>query len=127
MLQGRQSLIDGQALLLLLLLLLLLRGNLQKEISEPMNLMDPEAGDGIRYGFSKNLRLKPGTHRIVVALPDDGIAVEREISLNEGDLNQLAVEPVYSSAPVKKRPGISTTSFKQGIRSLRLNLYGRDL
>lgn len=111
--------VDGQAALL--------RGNLQKENSEPMKLVDPEAGDGIRYRFSKNLRLKPGTHRIVVALPDDGIAVEREITLTEGKVNHLVVEPVYSSAPGKRRPGVSTTSFKQGIRTIKLTFNGQDL
>lgn len=111
--------IDGQAVLLL--------GNLQKENSEPMKLVDPEAGDGIRYRFSKNFRLKPGTHRIVVALPDDGIAVEREIALTEGKVNHLVVEPVYSTTPGKRRPGVSTTSFKQGIRTIRLTFNGQDL
>ena len=111
--------IDGQAVLL--------RGNLQKENSEPMKLVDPEAGDGIRYRFSKNLRLKSGTHRIVVALPDDEIAVEREITLVEGNVNHLVVEPVYSSTAGKRRLGVSTTSFKQGIRTIRLTLNGHDL
>lgn len=112
--------IDGQAVLL--------RGNLQKENSEPMKLVDPEAGDGIRYRFSKNLRLKSGTHRIVVALPDDGIAVEREITLVEGNVSHLVVEPIYSTKPGKRRPGMyGTTSFTEGIRSLRVMLNGKEI
>jgi len=111
--------IDGQAVLL--------QGNIQKENSEPMNRVDPEAGDGVRYRFSKNLRLKPGNHRIVVALPGDEIAVEREITLVEGDVNSLILEPIYSTNPGKKRPGInSATSFKEGIRTIRLILNGRE-
>jgi hypothetical protein len=111
--------IDGQAVLL--------RGSLQKESSEPVSLVDPEAGDGVRYRFSKNLRLKAGKHRVVVALPDDEIAVEREITLVEGSVNNLILEPVYSTSPGKKRPGINNdTSFKEGIRSIRLTLNGGE-
>lgn len=112
--------IDGQAVTL--------QGNLQKENSEPMKLVDPEAGDGIRYRFSRNLRLKAGPHRVVVALPDDEIAVAREITLNEGDRNSLMVEPIYSTKPGKRRPGMySTTSFTEGIRSLRLMLNDKEI
>jgi len=112
--------IDGQAVLL--------RGSLQKENREPMKLVDPEAGDGIRYRFNKSLRLKAGTHRIVVALPDDGIAIEREITLTEGNVNRLVLDPIYSTKPGKRRVGTyGTTGFMEGIRSIRLNLNDRDL
>jgi hypothetical protein len=111
--------IDGQAVLL--------QGNMQKENSESMKMADPEAGDGIRYRFSKNLRLKAGSHRIVVALPDGDIAVEREISLTEGNVNNLVMEPVYSTAQGKRQSGINiATSFKEGIRTIRLLLNGRE-
>lgn len=110
--------IDGQAVLL--------QGTLHQENSGPMNQVDPEAGNGIRYRFSKNLRLKAGIHKVVIALPDDEIAVAREITLNEGDRNSLVVEPIYSTKPGKRRPGMySTTSFTEGIRSLRVMLNGK--
>ena len=112
--------IDGQAVLL--------RGNLQNENSESRGLVDPEAGDGIRYRFSKNFRLKAGTHRVVVALPDDEIAVAREITLVEGNMNNLVLEPIYSTKPGKRRLGVySTTSFREGIRAFRLMLNGREI
>lgn len=112
--------INGQAVLL--------RGNLQSENSESRGVVDPEAGDGIRYQFSKNLRLKAGAHRIVVALPDDGIAVAREITLVEGSMNNLVLEPIYSTKPGKRRLGTySTTSFIEGIRSLRVMLNGKEI
>ena len=112
--------IDGQAVLL--------QGTLQKENSEPMKLVDPEAGDGIRYRFSKNLRLKAGLHKLVVALPDDEIAVAREITLKEGDHNSLEVEPIYSTKPGKRQPGTyTTTNFREGIRSLRIMLNGKEV
>lgn len=112
--------IDGQAVML--------KGELQKENSEPMKQVDPEAGDGIRYRFSKNLRLKAGPHKVVVALPDDEIAVAGEITLSEGYRNSLVVEPIYSTKPSKRRPGMySTTSFTEGISSLRLKLNGKEI
>jgi hypothetical protein len=111
--------IDGQTVLL--------RGSVQMENSEPRGLADPEAGEGIRYRFNKSLRLKAGTHRIVVAIPDDGIAVAREITLVEGNGNNLVLEPIYKTTPGMRRPGAgSTTSFKEGIRGFRLTLNGRN-
>jgi hypothetical protein len=110
--------IDGQAVLL--------RGNLQEENSEPRKLADPEAGDGIRYRFSKSLRLKAGIHRMVVAIPDDGIVVEKNITLNEGSSNDLVLEPIYKTTPGMRRPWAgSTTRFMDGIRDVRLMLNDR--
>lgn len=112
--------VDGQALIL--------RGNLQQEKTEPMKLADPEAGEGIRYRFSKTLRMKPGAHKIVVALTDDGVAVERELVLNEGVVNSLSIEPVYSTKPGKMRPGsFGLTSFMEGVRSISLTLNNKEL
>ena len=112
--------IDGQAVLL--------QGTLYKENREPMKLVDPEAGDGIRYRFNKNLRLKAGTHKVVVALPDDGVAVAREITLSEGNPDSMIVEPIYRTTPGKRKPGIySTTGFFEGIRSLRVILNGKEI
>jgi hypothetical protein len=112
--------IDGQAVQL--------QGTLRSENSEPMKLVDPEAGDGIRYLFSKILRLKAGTHRVVVALPDDEVAVAREITFSDGTPNSLVVEPIYSTKPGKKMPGTySTTNFREGIRSLRIMFNGKEL
>jgi len=112
--------IDGQAVLL--------SGILQKENSEPRGIVDPEAGDGIRYRFSQTLRLKAGPHRIVVGLPEDTVAVKKEITLVEGAVNNLVVEPKYGSKPGMRRPrAYSTTSFTEGIRSIHLTLNGREI
>ena len=111
--------IDGQAVQL--------QGNLYKENIEPRGLRDPEAGEGIRYRFSKILRLKAGTHKIVVAIPEDGIAVEREITLSEGN-NNLFLEPVYGSSTDKQRPGFyGVTSFTEGIKSFGVVLNGKSI
>jgi hypothetical protein len=112
--------IDGQALRL--------SGDLQTENTEARGMRDPEAGAGVRYGFSKTLRLKAGTHKIIVALPDDNVAAEREITLSEQSSNNLAVEPGYGAASGQRRPGFTgSTSFKEGVKRLWLSLNGEDL
>jgi len=112
--------IDGQATVL--------RGILQQENSEPAKLVDPEAGNGIRYRFSKSLRLKAGSHKIIVAIPHDGVAVEKEVNLVEGSANSLVLEPVYYSAPVTRRSSAyGATHFKKGIRGIRLTLNGQGI
>jgi len=111
--------IDGQALKL--------QGDLQGE-NTPRDLENPEAGDGIRYRFSKKLRLKAGTHSIMVALPDEGIAIEREINLSDRSDNFLVVEPVYGASSDKQRPGFyGLTSFKEGIKQVRPTLNGKAI
>lgn len=105
-----------------------IEGTLKEEISDQRGIRDPEAGAGIRYHFSRNLRLKAGTHKIVIVMIEDEIAVERQITLADGSLNSLVLEPVYSTKPGKRRPGAySTTSFTEGIRSFRLVLNGREI
>lgn len=119
--------IDGQAISL--------RGNLQKENRDLKGQTSPESGDGIRYSFSTKLRLKAGTHKIFAAIPDDGIALTREISLEEGEMNNLVLEPLYnhekklSRNSADRRPGIgiSNTSFKEGLGGIRFILNGRKI
>ncbi len=72
--------------------------------------------------------MKAGPHRIVVGLPEDTIAVKKEITLVEGAVNNLVVEPKYGSKPGMRRPrAYSTTSFMEGIRSIHLTLNGREI
>lgn len=100
--------IDGQAVVL--------RGTLREE------------ADGVTYRFGKNLRLKAGDHRIVVALPGDGIAVEKEIALAEGDANHLVLEPIYGAVTEKKRPSAYRISgFEEGIKGISLTFNGRSI
>jgi hypothetical protein len=102
-------------------------GTLRDENLEPRGFRDPEAGEGIRYVFRKTVRLKTGTHRIVVVLPGDNIAIEREISLSQG-INNLVLEPVYGAVAAKRRPGFyGVTSFYEGIRGFSVIFNGRPI
>ena len=112
--------IDGQAVQL--------QGSLREENVEQRGLRDEEAGEGIRYLFEKKLRSKAGTHKIVIAIPADDLAVEREITLPEGSSNSLVLEPIYRGASVKRRPGFyGVKSFKEGIGGLRVLLNGKPI
>lgn len=104
------------------------QGALLGENSEPRGLIDPEAGDGIRYQFKENLRLRAGLHTISLEIPEDGIAVTREVTLVAGEVNNLVVKPLYGQNPGMRRSGsITPTSFKQGIKGVRLFLNGREI
>jgi len=87
---------------------------------------DPEAGDGMRYQFSRNLRIKAGPHKIAIAIPAEGIVIEREIFLAEGRGNNLTLEPVYGVKAGKKRLGVyGENSFKEGIRGFKIVVNGQ--
>lgn len=104
-----------------------LQASLQSE-KTGANLADPEAGAGVMYRFSKAIRLKAGEHKVVLALPGDELAIERQVTLTEGSSNSLILEPVYRQAPGKRRPGYyGVTTFKEGIKGLRLLLNEKPL
>ena len=112
--------IDGQAVQL--------QGSLQEENSGSNGLRDVEAGEGTRYRFNKKLRLKSGTHKVILAIPADDLAVERVITLAEGSSNSLVLEPVYRQTPGKRRPGFyGKTSYKEGIKGISLILNDKPL
>ena len=111
--------IDGQATTL--------KGRMSKESSEARPIRDPEEGEGIRYQFSKKLRVKAGIHRVSVALPADDLVTGRELVLSEEVGNSLTIEPVYGSIPGKQRPAYyGMTSFREGIKAIRLLLNGKS-
>jgi len=90
------------------------------ENNEGRGLRDAEVGQGVRYEFKAKARIKAGTHTVVVAIPADDIAVEREITVAEGSSNCLVIEPVYRWAPAKQRSPAhyGPASYQQGIKSL---------
>jgi len=103
------------------------RGAMQRERKEPAHLTDPEAGSGTRYRFNKLLRLKPGKHRLAVALPDDQIIVIKELELKE-ELNSLELEPVYGKKFGARRPNWERgESFTEGIRGIKIIFNGKLL
>lgn len=83
-----------------------------------------EQGEGIRYRFDALLRTTAGKHRLQVALPDDNVSIEREITLLAGKSTLVKISPVYGDEGVKERPGITPRShFTRGIDDLRAELH----
>lgn len=112
--------IDGQATML--------TGRLSEERNEARPMRDPEEGEGIRYQFTKKLRVKTGTRRVVVALPEDDLVAEKEMIFSKGDDKTLTIEPIYCSIPGKQRSGTYCfTGFKEGIKALRLLIDGKTI
>jgi len=113
--------IDGQAISVL--------GTWNKESLDQRSVYDPESGEGIRYSFKKKLWLKPGTHRLIVALPENGIAIDKEITLLPESDNELKLEPVYAAKPVQqtKPAQYFNRHFFYGIGGLSFVLNGKAL
>jgi hypothetical protein len=111
--------IDGQPLLI--------SGELKEE-NLSAGAGDPEAGVGVRYGFRQKLRLASGKHRLIVSLPDDGIAVARDIMLDEKTINSLRIEPVYNSRSGSQRSStVPVADFHEGIKGLKVIINGAPL
>ena len=89
---------------------------------------DPEEGFGIRYLFRERFHLPAGRHRIILSLPDDGIAVSREIDLDAGSVNSLVIGPDYNvNGSARKTMVKRNSDFRAGIKGLRLTLNGAQL
>lgn len=110
--------IDGQALWL--------DGKPRPEYIEQTLAHNPDEGDGIRYRFAAILKISGGEHHVIVALPDEGVALEKTVTLEEGRENFLHIEPVYGGVTVRSRPAhYGGTSFIEGIHGFMMNLNGR--
>ncbi|UPU37932.1 hypothetical protein M1B72_09550 [Geomonas paludis] len=112
--------IDGQAMHL--------RGSRQNEYRQDLSMTNPESGNGTKYLFHSYVRLKEGSHKVVVAIPADKIAVEKELILKAGKTEHLLVEPIYGSK--SKKLGINkgfVESFAEGIKTFRVMLNGLEI
>ncbi len=101
-------------------------GNCVTEDTSFLSNRNPEAGLGTRCRFNSHVRLKAGSHRIIVALPYDHLALEREITLEDRTDNTLEVTPTYYPDRRQNGPGKGgSASFKEGISGLELSLNGK--
>lgn len=103
-------------------------GEARLEKKEGSPFTDPEAGKGVRYLFTKTLRLQAGTHEVKVSLPEDAVSIGHDITLASGSANRLVLKPVYRPAGGKPRPGFyGVTTFKEGISRIQMALNGKIL
>lgn len=108
--------IDGQAATA--------KGTMTEENTRDEQPHIPETGNGIRYRFRKDLRLKAGAHKVFVAVPEDEVAIEKEIRLEDGTRNELLLEPVYGTG---KRFGKRGPNFYSHLSEVRLLINGNPL
>lgn len=80
--------------------------------------VNPEAGTGWRYYFRKTLQLAPGSHRVTVAVPLEGVVAEEVLTFKAGE-NQLRISPVYNSSMTTNR---NRPRFSTGLRGLALQV-----
>ena len=114
--------IDGQKTVI--------KGDLTEEKTEPKGLSDPEAGEGIRYLFKKEILLTTGKHRLFVALQGERVVVKRELAFKDGTTNILRLEPIYGSSNPEGSPGrglLSSSSFMAGIVGFWVYLNDRAI
>lgn len=112
--------VDGQALSI--------TAELKEENLTNTSAGDPEKGNGIRYTFRQKIRLAAGKHRVIVSLPDDGIAVSKDILLDEKSVNSITIEPVYNSRSGSQRSSVyADADFHEGIKGVSLVLNNSRL
>jgi hypothetical protein len=81
---------------------------------------DPEARKGIKYTMEKKLRLREGTHKVYLALPEDDYIVETDIALRSGEEAVLEFKPIYWHKHIPYR----IPTFLKGIRKYEIYLNG---
>lgn len=101
-----------------------LKGAMTEENTLDERPLMPETGNGIRYRFRKDLRLTTGNHKVFVAVPEDEVAVEVDIQLEDGTRNELVLEPVYATG---KRLGKRGPNFYSHLSGVRMLMNGKHL
>jgi hypothetical protein len=68
------------------------------------NKRNPEGGEGLMCGLGKRIRLKSGSYRVYLGLPEEEFETEVAISLPDSSWNVLECRPIYWRSG--KSPGI---------------------
>ena len=84
-------------------------------------ILDPDAGEGIKYVLEKKIGLRAGTHKVFLGLPADDYFKEVEITLPEGKTYMLEFIPVYH---YKTQP-TRIPAFRRGIKEMEIYLNGK--
>lgn len=104
------------------------KGDLTEEKTVSHGSWNLETGEGIRYFFKIKLLLKPGRHSVFAALPEDGVYLDRIITLLEETDNVLHLTPVYGKRKVGKLPDLNAeASFYEGTRGFKAFLNGKAI
>ncbi len=82
---------------------------------------NPERGEGMKYVLTKNLRLRPGSHKIFLALPAENVFKEISITLKDGETDDLEFKPVY------RRSRHPMQHFRNGIFFFEVFMNGKPV
>lgn len=108
--------IDGHAVTL--------AGALSEENTLNEEPITPETGIGMRYRFQKELRLKAGTYKVFVMIPEDSVVVEKELRLEDGTRNEMVLEPIYATGKRSRNRRPNTYSRVTGVPNFYSHLSG---
>jgi len=97
---------------------------LSREESDTIGTPVSEAGCGIRQSFAVQLQLPAGRHRLIAAIPEEGVAVGEKITLASGTENVLQLRPHYRGEEPSRLGPYTATSFREGIYGLTAVLNG---
>ena len=84
---------------------------------------DPDAGEGVKYILDKKIKIRPGTYKWVLDLPNENFSREVEISLQGGKSYFLEFKPVYKEKTLPTR----IPNFIRGIKGYQVYLDGFPL
>jgi len=84
---------------------------------------DPDAGEGVKYILDKKIKIRPGTYKWVLDLPNENFSREVEISLQGGKSYFLEFKPVYKEKTMPTR----IPNFIRGIKGYQVYLDGFPL
>jgi hypothetical protein len=83
------------------------------------NKRNPEGGEGLMCRLEKRIRLKSGSYRVYLGLPEEEFETEVAISLADGSSNVLEFKPIYW------RGGVNRRTFWNGISSFYIFFNGK--
>jgi hypothetical protein len=90
------------------------------------NKRNPEGGEGLMCGLEKRIRLRSGSYRVYLGLPEEEFETEVGISLADGSSNLLEFEPIYRRSGKSPRifwRGISRFDIFLTVSSMLITLY----
>jgi hypothetical protein len=97
----------------------MVNGTLDNQKTFINNKRNPEGGEGLMCRLEKRIRLKSGSYRVYLGLPEEEFKTEFSISLADGSSNVLEFKPVYWHS------GKSPRAFWRGISSFDILLNGK--
>jgi hypothetical protein len=92
---------------------------LDKQKTYINNKRNPEGGEGLICRLGKRLRLKSGSYKVYLGLPEEEFETEVAISLAEGSSNVLEFKPIY------RRHRIHHRTFRNGITTFDIFFNGK--